>query len=114
MNIKNSFRITCPHCTKSFSADDFLKNHIEEHEKNTEKRIRELNNKAESEKKKVREDYNKKLEKEKMLLSSEISKKLEKDNKSKLSNLNNRLSKAENEKKKLKANTQKNWKKKKH
>ena len=42
MNIKNSFRITCPHCTKSFSADDFLKNHIEEHEKNTEKRIKEL------------------------------------------------------------------------
>ena len=101
MNIKNSFKITCPHCTKSFSADDFLKNHIEEHEKNTEKRIRELNNKAESEKKKVREDYNKKLEKEKMLLSSEISKKLEKDNKTKLSNLNNRLSKAENEKKKI-------------
>ncbi len=101
MNIKNSFRITCPHCTKSFSADDFLKNHIEEHEKNTEKRIKELNNKVESEKKKVREDYNKKLEKEKMLLSSEISKKLEKDNKTKLSNLNNRLSKAENEKKKI-------------
>ena len=101
MNIKNSFKITCPHCTKSFSADDFLKNHIEEHEKNTEKRIRELNNKAESEKKKVRDDYNKKLEKEKMLLSSEISKKLEKDNKTKLSNLNNRLSKAENEKKKI-------------
>ena len=101
MNIKNSFKITCPHCTKSFSADDFLKNHIEEHEKNTEKRIKELNNKAESEKKKVREDYNKKLEKEKMLLSSEISKKLEKDNKTKLSNLNNRLSKAENEKKKI-------------
>ena len=101
MNIKNSFKITCPHCTKSFSADDFLKNHIEEHEKNTEKKIRELNNKAESEKKKVREDYNRKLEKEKMLLSSEISKKLEKDNKTKLSNLNNRLSKAENEKKKI-------------
>ena len=101
MNIKNSFKITCPHCTKSFSADDFLKNHIEEHEKNTEKRIKELNNKVESEKKKVREDYNKKLEKEKMLLSSEISKKLEKDNKTKLSNLNNRLSKAENEKKKI-------------
>ena len=101
MNIKNSFKITCPHCTKSFSADDFLKNHIEEHEKNTEKRIRELNNKVESEKKKVRDDYNKKLEKEKMLLSSEISKKLEKDNKTKLSNLNNRLSKAENEKKKI-------------
>ena len=101
MNIKNSFKITCPHCTKSFSADDFLKNHIEEHEKNTEKKIRELNNKAESEKKKVRDDYNKKLEKEKMLLSSEISKKLEKDNKTKLSNLNNRLSKAENEKKKI-------------
>ena len=101
MNIKNSFRITCPHCTKSFSADDFLKNHIEEHEKNTEKKIRELNNKAESEKKKVRDDYNKKLEKEKILLSSEISKKLEKDNKTKLSNLNNRLSKAENEKKKI-------------
>ena len=101
MNIKNSFKITCPHCTKSFSADDFLKNHIEEHEKNTEKRIKELNNKAESEKKKVRDDYNKKLEKEKMLLSSEISKKLEKDNKTKLSNLNNRLSKAENEKKKI-------------
>ena len=37
MNIKNSFKITCPHCAKSFSADDFLKNHIEEHEKNTEK-----------------------------------------------------------------------------
>ena len=101
MNIKNSFKITCPHCTKSFSADDFLKNHIEEHEKNTEKRIKELNNKVESEKKKVRDDYNKKLEKEKMLLSSEISKKLEKDNKTKLSNLNNRLSKAENEKKKI-------------
>ena len=101
MNIKNSFKITCPHCTKSFSADDFLKNHIEEHEKNTEKRIKELNNKVESEKKKVREDYNKKLEKEKMLLSSEISEKLEKDNKTKLSNLNNRLSKAENEKKKI-------------
>ena len=101
MNIKNSFRITCPHCTKSFSADDFLKNHIEEHEKNTEKRIKELDNKVESEKKKVRDDYNKKLEKEKMLLSSEISKKLEKDNKTKLSNLNNRLSKAENEKKKI-------------
>ena len=101
MNIKNSFKITCPHCTKSFSADDFLKNHIEEHEKNTEKRIKELNNKVESEKKKVREDYNKKLEQEKMLLSSEISKKLEKDNKTKLSNLNNRLSKAENEKKKI-------------
>ena len=67
MNIKNSFKITCPHCTKSFSADDFLKNHIEEHEKNTEKRIRELNNKVESEKKKVRDDYNKKLEKEKTL-----------------------------------------------
>ena len=44
MNIKNSFKITCPHCTKSFSADDFLKNHIEEHEKNTEKRIKELEN----------------------------------------------------------------------
>ena len=101
MNIKNSFKITCPHCTKSFSADDFLKNHIEEHEKNTEKRIRELNNKVESEKKKVRDDYNKKLEKEKMLLSSEISEKLEKDNKTKLSNLNNRLSKAESEKKKI-------------
>ena len=83
MNIKNSFKITCPHCTKSFSADDFLKNHIEEHEKNTEKRIKELNNKAESEKKKVRDDYNRKLEKEKMLLSSEISEKLEKDNKTK-------------------------------
>ena len=38
MNIKNSFKITCPHCTKSFSADDFLKNHIEEHEKKTRKR----------------------------------------------------------------------------
>ena len=101
MNIKNSFKITCPHCTKSFSADDFLKNHIEEHEKNTEKRIRELNNKVESEKKKVRDDYNKKLEKEKMLLSSEISKKLEKDNKIQLSKLNNRLLKAENEKKKI-------------
>ena len=101
MNIKNSFKITCPHCTKSFSADDFLKNHIEEHEKNTEKRIKELNNKVESEKKKVRDDYNKKLEKEKMLLSSEISKKLEKDNKIKLSSLNNRLEKSENEKKKI-------------
>ena len=37
MDIKNSFKITCPHCTKSFSADDFLKNHIEEHEKKLKK-----------------------------------------------------------------------------
>ena len=73
MNIKNSFKITCPHCTKSFSADDFLKNHIEEHEKNTEKRIRELNNKVESEKKKVRDDYNKKLEKEKTLIEKDLT-----------------------------------------
>ena len=70
MDIKNSFKITCPHCTKSFSADDFLKNHTKEHEKNTEKRIKELNNKIESEKKKAKDVYNKKLEEEKILLSN--------------------------------------------
>ena len=100
MNIKNSFKITCPHCTKSFSADDFLKNHIEEHEKNTEKRIKELNNKIESEKKKAKDVYNKKLEEEKVLLSNEISERLKKDNKTQLKDLNARIMKAESEKKK--------------
>ena len=100
MDIKNSFKITCPHCTKSFSADDFLKNHIEEHEKNTEKRIKELNNKIESEKKKAKDVYNKKLEEEKILLSNEISERLKKDNKTQLKDLNARIIKAESEKKK--------------
>ena len=101
MDIKNSFKITCPHCTKSFSADDFLKNHIEEHEKNTEKRIKELNNKIESEKKKAKDVYNKKLEEEKVLLSNEISERLKKDNKTQLKDLNARIVKAESEKKKV-------------
>jgi len=101
MNIKNSFNITCPHCTKSFSADDFLKNHIEEHEKNTEKRIKELNNKIESEKKKAKDVYSKKLEEEKKLLSNEISERLKKDNKTQLKDLNARIAKAESEKKKV-------------
>ena len=100
MDIKNSFKITCPHCTKSFSADDFLKNHIEEHEKITEKRINELNNKIESEKKKAKDVYNKKLEEEKVLLSNEISERLKKDNKTQLKDLNARIVKAESEKKK--------------
>jgi len=108
MNTKNDFNITCPHCTKSFSADDFLKNHIEDHKKNTEKTIKELNKKAEIERKKVQDDYKKKLEEEKMLLSNEISEKLKKDNKSKLKDLNARIIKAENEKKK----TQEDYKKK--
>ena len=101
MDIKNSFKITCPHCTKSFSADDFLKNHIEEHEKITEKRINELNNKIESEKKKAKDVYNKKLEEEKILLSNEISERLKKDNKTQLKDLNARIVKAESEKKKV-------------
>ena len=69
LGMDNSFVITCPHCQKSFSGEDLLKNHLTAKDQETEKKIN-----------KIQQDYKNKEENLEKSIELKIKQKLEKDN----------------------------------